>query len=222
MARPRGDIQPRILHAARARFLAEGVDGASLRRIAQDAGTSIGMVYYYFPSKDDLFLGVVEEVYVALLADLEAALRPSLPVPERIQRLYQRLGALSPDELVVMRIVVREVLALPARLDRLIARFQRGHLPLILALVRDGFAAGLFDPQLPLPLVGAAMMVLGGPAQILLRVAGQRGLLPATAAGPPLAAALMRVFLGGVSAPPARPAVRPTGKKRPLRRRPKR
>jgi AcrR family transcriptional regulator len=222
MARPRGDIQPRILHAARARFLAEGVDGASLRRIAQDAGTSIGMVYYYFPSKDDLFLGVVEEVYVALLADLEAALRPSLPVPERIHRLYRRLGALSPDELVVMRIVVREVLALPARLDRLIARFQRGHLPLIMALVRDGFAAGLFDPQLPVPLVGAAMMVLGGPAQILLRVAGQRGLLPATAAGAPLAAALMRVFLGGVSAPPAGPAARPTGKQRPLGRRAKR
>ena len=31
MARPRSDIAPRILHAARERFLAEGVDGASLR-----------------------------------------------------------------------------------------------------------------------------------------------------------------------------------------------
>ena len=103
---------------------------------------------------------------------------------ERIQGLYQRLGALSPDELLVLRLVVREVLALPARLDRLIARFQRGHLPLILALVKDGFASGLFDPRLPLPLVGAAMMVLGGPAQVILRVAGERGLFPPAPAAP--------------------------------------
>src|SRR6266511_1861365 len=93
MARPRTDIEPRILHAARARFLADGVDGASLRAIARAAGTSIGMLYYYFPSKDDLFLAVVEEVYSALLADLTGALAPGVPVDERIGRLYDRVAA---------------------------------------------------------------------------------------------------------------------------------
>jgi AcrR family transcriptional regulator len=44
MARPASDIQKRIFVAARARFLSEGVDGASLRQIAKDAGTNIGMV----------------------------------------------------------------------------------------------------------------------------------------------------------------------------------
>ena len=62
MARPRSDIQKRIVLAARTRFLADGVDGASLRHIARAARTSIGMVYYYFPTKDDLFLAVVEEL----------------------------------------------------------------------------------------------------------------------------------------------------------------
>src|SRR5262249_27779376 len=67
MPRPRTDIRVRILHAARARFAAKGVDGSSLRSIAADARTSIGMIYYYFPSKDALFLAVVEEVYGNLL-----------------------------------------------------------------------------------------------------------------------------------------------------------
>jgi AcrR family transcriptional regulator len=44
MARPRSDIRPRLLASARARFLREGVDGASLRSIAKDAATNIGMV----------------------------------------------------------------------------------------------------------------------------------------------------------------------------------
>lgn len=74
MARPRGNIDERIVRAARVLFLRHGVDGASLRNIARRARTSIGMVYYYFPTKDDLFLGVIEQVYGKLLADLSSVL----------------------------------------------------------------------------------------------------------------------------------------------------
>jgi AcrR family transcriptional regulator len=129
MARPRSDIQKRVIHAARTRFLAEGVDGASLRRIARAARTSIGMVYYYFPTKDDLFLAVVEDVYVVFLADLVLALEPSLPVEERILRLYRRIGAVTENERLILRLVLREALVSSARLDRIVERFQRGHHP---------------------------------------------------------------------------------------------
>jgi len=77
MARPRSDIAPRVVIAARERFLKDGVDGASLRAIAHDARTSIGMIYYYFPTKDDLFLAVVEQVYEKVLADMASALEAS-------------------------------------------------------------------------------------------------------------------------------------------------
>ena len=60
MGRPRSDKDQRIVHAARARFLAEGVDGASLREIAKDAGTNVGMVFYYFPTKDDLLFAILD------------------------------------------------------------------------------------------------------------------------------------------------------------------
>src|SRR5215204_2806001 len=105
MPRPRSDIAPRILHAARARFLSDGVDGASLRGIASDARTSIGMVYYYFASKDELFFAVVEALYEKLLKDIEAAIAPDVPVPERIERLYLRVARLSDEELLVMRLI---------------------------------------------------------------------------------------------------------------------
>src|SRR6266487_6095022 len=108
MARPRSDIEPRIVHAARHRFLEEGVEGASLRTIARDAGTSIGMVYYYFPTKDDLFLAVVEERYGKLLADLTAALTPDQPPAERLRRMYRRIGRMGEDDLTVVKLIVRE------------------------------------------------------------------------------------------------------------------
>src|SRR5687767_15276580 len=106
MARPRGDIDIRILRAARQRFLIEGVDGASLRHIARDAGTSIGMIYYYFPSKQELFLAVVEEIYSTLLADLREALAGPGGFEQRVQRLYHRFARMSEDELTVLRLVL--------------------------------------------------------------------------------------------------------------------
>lgn len=203
MARPRSDIAPRIVHAARRRFLVEGVDGASLRAIAQDARTSIGMIYYYFATKDDLFLAVVEEVYVALLEDMESRLAPTRPVVDRVRALFERLGALTAHESEIVRLVLREVLASPARLDRLIARFKRGHIPLLVDLVREGVATGVFRTDLPAGVLLAAVGALGGPAQLLLGAIGAH--LPSKMVPRPdaRAAALVDVLLGGVALHPA-------------------
>ena len=110
MARPRSDIQPRIVRAARARFLESGVDGASLRTIAHDAGTNVGMVFYYFPTKDHLFLAVIEEVYAKLLDDLGAVLAGGAPVRDRLEQVFARIGRASAEELAVVRLVAREAL----------------------------------------------------------------------------------------------------------------
>ena len=164
MPRTRSDIGPRIVHAARARFLAEGVDGASLRAIAQDAGTSIGMVYYYFKTKDDLFFAVVEETYERLLEDFKRALDPKLSAKERMRRLFQRVGAIDAHESQIVRLVIREVLVSSSRLARLIDRFKRGHFPLVIATLADGMREGSIRSDVP-PIV-------------LLPIAAAVGVLP--------------------------------------------
>jgi TetR/AcrR family transcriptional regulator len=198
MARPRSDIRTRILHAARQRFLLEGVDGAPLRRIARDARTSIAMIYYYFPAKDDLFFAIVEEVYEVLLVDLTRALDPALPVEERVRRLYRRVGALSDDERLVVRLVLHEALVSSSRLDRLIERFQRGHVPHVLRTIADGLTDGTFEKNLHPLLVGLTMIALGGPAQLLRRVVEGRLPTMGLPAGEALSDALIGILLRGI------------------------
>jgi AcrR family transcriptional regulator len=207
MARPRSDIAPRILQAARARFLAEGVDGASLRAIAEDAGTNIGMVYYYFQAKETLFLAVIEETYVGLLASLEQVLAPSIPARERLRGLYTRVGSLRPDEATMLRLVLREALTSPARLGRLIDRFRRGHVPLLIRLVQDAVREGLFDPGISPALLLAGMLALGGPGQLIMRLAPARLGLGAPPGAPEIVEGLVAVLLSGVGA--RAPAVGP-------------
>jgi AcrR family transcriptional regulator len=200
MARPRTDIAPRIVHAARERFLREGVDGASLRHIARDAKTSIGMVYYYFPTKDDLFFAVVEELYVALLLDLEVALATDLPVPTRVRRLYERVARLSEEEVLMVRLIAREALTSTARLERLIARFMRGHVPLLLRLVQDGTADGSFGPQHSPLTVALSLVALAGPAQLVRRVIEQRLPFVDAPRSDELAGELVDVLFNGIGA----------------------
>lgn len=196
MARPKSDIDARILHAARARFLLEGVEGASLRAIAKDAGTSIGMVYYYFSSKDDLFLAVVEEVYARLLADFAQALAPDVDVPLRVERLYARVGALGNDELEVLRLVLREALVSSARLERILERFRRDQLPLMLRTISDGVNDGALEGRHhPLLLLGS-MLAMGAFPPVLRPLLDDQ--VPGAPEGRDLARQLVGLLMSGV------------------------
>jgi AcrR family transcriptional regulator len=207
MARPRTDIQPRLVRAARARFLAEGVDGASLRTIAADAGTNIGMVFYYFPTKDDLFLAVVEEVYSGLLDDLAKALSGEAPLRTRLERVFVRLGMASDDELAVVRLVVREVLLSSERFARVFARMQRGHLALFVMTLAEGVQSGVLDGEVP-------PFALGAMPQLIRRAAGDRPPFAALPGPEKLAEASMELLLRAIGARPAKKPSRTAPRRR--------
>jgi AcrR family transcriptional regulator len=198
MARPKSDIEPRILHAARGRFLADGVDAASLRHIARDAGTSIGMIYYYFPTKDDLFLAVIEEVYEKFLADLEQALAPQGSTRERLRRVYRRIAHATDDEVEIVHLVAREGMVSSVRRERIIERIQRGHLPLALRTLGEGMVSGELRRDVHPLVLMMATFALAGPPQIMRRVLGERMPAPGAPAGEDLADLLVDVLFDGI------------------------
>jgi AcrR family transcriptional regulator len=198
MARPRSDIEPRILHAARKRFLADGVDAASLRHIARDAGTSIGMIYYYFPTKDDLFLAVIDEVYEKLLVDLEQALAPVGSTRDRLRRVYRRIAHATDDEVEILRLVAQEGMVSSARRARIIERIQRGHVPLMLRALGEGMVSGELRRNVHPLVLMMATLALAGPPQIMRRVLGDRLPVPGAPAGEDLADLLVDVLFDGI------------------------
>jgi len=80
-ARDPVQTQRRILRAARNEFMRHGYSGARIERISRAARSSDRMIYYYFESKETLYLEVLESVY-AELGDAESALAldPGRPV----------------------------------------------------------------------------------------------------------------------------------------------
>jgi len=95
--------QRRILDAAIVEFAANGFAGANVNVIASKAGISIGAMYKYFGSKEDLFLTIIEHaqsLLVGVLAEidrsdgdifekLEAMVRAAQTYARRYPELHQ-------------------------------------------------------------------------------------------------------------------------------------
>jgi AcrR family transcriptional regulator len=78
-----------ILLAARDEFAQHGLGGARVDRIAERADVNKRLIYYYFKSKDELFLAVLENAYADIRdAETELHLRDMDPA-QALRRLTE-------------------------------------------------------------------------------------------------------------------------------------
>ncbi|MFO0570940.1 MAG: TetR family transcriptional regulator [Polyangiaceae bacterium] len=102
-------VRDRILGAARSEFAARGFGAASVRTIAERAGTTAAMINYYFGGKQALHDSVVAEAQGRLFARLNAAAaggeRDGLPV-----RLALAYFDFLVEERELQRLLLRQML----------------------------------------------------------------------------------------------------------------
>lgn len=87
--RERTALRAKILEAARALFVEEGVEAVTMRRIADAIEYTPPVLYAHFRDKAELLLALCEADMALFLAALERASRESDPV-ERIRRMGRR------------------------------------------------------------------------------------------------------------------------------------
>lgn len=74
MEHPTNDTRKRILDAAISVFSQKGYHEARVDEIVQASHTSKGAVYFHFPSKQDIFLGLIDEFASLLKSNLNRAI----------------------------------------------------------------------------------------------------------------------------------------------------
>lgn len=70
--KPKADRWRQIVQCATEVFFEKGYEGASLQDIADRVGILKGSIYYYIGSKEDLLGAVIEQVYIAGIANIDA------------------------------------------------------------------------------------------------------------------------------------------------------
>jgi AcrR family transcriptional regulator len=86
------DRRLEVTEAAWRVIVREGLDRASMRAIAQELGSSTGVVTHYFRDKDELMLFALERVFEKLFQDVETAAKGR----EGLDRLEQMTLAALP------------------------------------------------------------------------------------------------------------------------------
>ncbi|MCG2585794.1 TetR/AcrR family transcriptional regulator [Massilia sp. TS11] len=113
-----------ILDAAVAAFREHGFEATSMDRIAALAGVSKRTVYNHFPSKDELFLAIIQCMMLSKVAAVELSYTPAQPLGEQLVALLrQKLRMLSdPNVVDIARVATAEAIRSPARARELVAR----------------------------------------------------------------------------------------------------
>lgn len=90
MARREEGVTERLIESARAEFLEKGYDGASLRSIADRAGSSKGAIYIRYADKAELYAAVVKPAADGLVERLASSFGEfgQIPADEQEARMY--------------------------------------------------------------------------------------------------------------------------------------
>lgn len=95
------NLRQLIMEAARAMFVAEGVERVSMRRIAQKIGYSPTTIYLYFKDKNDLLHQICEETFADLTRNIRAIQQLSGDPLEKLRsglREYIQFGLKHPEQ----------------------------------------------------------------------------------------------------------------------------
>ncbi|MFO0914238.1 MAG: TetR/AcrR family transcriptional regulator [Pirellulales bacterium] len=144
----RVQTRERILGAAVELLLAEGVDGFSMRKLAQRIGYTPTAIYLYFPDKETLLGEVVETQFVHFRQALESMGRTEDPIL-RLRNMglaFVRFGLQHPDHYRFM--FLTPLNSIPK--GRIVEKGNPSQdcYAFLVATVAEGLAAGRFRPEL--------------------------------------------------------------------------
>jgi AcrR family transcriptional regulator len=145
-----------ILEAAARVFAEEGLQAASLRAIAKEAGCDPALIYYHFDSKEDMFMALLDRCIPLLTSALVALAREedARPTPYRL-REFLVLYREHMGHHAGLRAIIRGELARGAEgLQGRIAAKTRANAQALWTLLRQGIARKEIRPDIPVELTG--------------------------------------------------------------------
>ncbi len=154
-------VREKILEGARRAFIAGGFRGASVPSIAAEAGVSVGLIYRYFASKEELFLELCLAGMPEELRDLAELISPIEHPTERLtvaidsyfDALFDAIGA---------PLVLQAVAAAPGdeRIRTTLRRRGDDLREFSAAFIRDAMARGELPPAADVDEIAALTTML--------------------------------------------------------------
>src|SRR5688572_22753237 len=139
-----------VFRAACREFAARGFAGANVDRIAAAAGVNKAMIYYHFKSKAALYREILNDMFTAVAARLdEMAAKHSTP-EGKIRAFVEAIAHEAEARPHFPPIWFREIAEGGTHLEADTIKIVGGIVQRLALIVREGVAAGRFQPIEPL------------------------------------------------------------------------
>jgi AcrR family transcriptional regulator len=166
----RAGSRERIFAAAAKEFAARGFAGANVDRIADAAGVNKAMIYYHFRSKAALYREILRDLFAAVAARLEELSARTATPEGKIRAFVEAIAHEAEARPHFPPIWFREIAEGGTHLDAATMRIVAGIVRRLAGIVREGAAAGKFQPVNPLLVHGGIV----GPLLLFYASAGIR------------------------------------------------
>lgn len=113
-----------IIQAAIAEFRANGFEITSMDKIAATAGVSKRTVYNHFPSKEELFAEILNQLWTRISAEPAVIYNREQPLREQLRQMLQAKVQMMADEnfLTLARVAIAATIHSPERAQNMVER----------------------------------------------------------------------------------------------------
>ncbi|KQT64717.1 MULTISPECIES: TetR/AcrR family transcriptional regulator [Pseudomonas] len=113
-----------IIQAAISEFRAHGFEITSMDKIAATAGVSKRTVYNHFPSKEELFAEILNQLWARIIAEPSVRYDREQPLHEQLRQMLREKVQMMADEnfLTLARVAIAATIHSPERAQNMIER----------------------------------------------------------------------------------------------------
>jgi AcrR family transcriptional regulator len=159
----RAETSRAILDSAIVQFSRRGFHGASMRRLAAEAGITLSNVYNYFPTKSDILLGILRQAVTEQIEITSAAIAKSGgSVVDRFVAGVEAFVRYDVEHLDVCFVANSELRYLDQQQRQEIVTLRDRQQGLYEDLVKEGIASGDFRTPFPTEVTTAMLTMFAG------------------------------------------------------------
>jgi TetR/AcrR family transcriptional regulator len=159
------DRRRQIIEAVGNIVAVKGRDGVTIDAIAEEVGVTEGAIYRHFKNKEQIILGLIEDVERALLAEVNSSIHEDSSALDNLGRILTTLLDSSDETAVQRRIVSFTIIADALGEDALpikvrVFELLSNYLQAIRGVLEQGINEGIVRPDLDLEAVANTFLGL--------------------------------------------------------------
>ena len=145
---PKGDSRARIIEAAREAFSTMGFEGTSLRGVAKEANVQHQLATYYFKTKEELWMAVMDELATGFFDQLGERIRglDGVDAATKLRLVVREFVKYSAENPQLHRLMTMEGRKESERLVWLVKRHISRFFAISTKLIREAQALGVVRP----------------------------------------------------------------------------